>query len=66
LAERLQVAADGKVLESTALRIIFEDVDTLSRGVVDLKSTCAACAGGSELSCEARLSFTARQEILQE
>ena len=65
-AERLQVAADGKVLESTALRIIFEDVDTLSRGVVDLKSTCAACAGGSELSCEARLSFTARQEILQE
>lgn len=65
-AERVQVAADGQRLESTALRILFEDVDTISRGVVELKSSCASCAGGSALSCEARLSFTARQEILQE
>jgi hypothetical protein len=65
-AERVQVAADGKVLESTAMRIVFEDVDTISRGVVELRSSCATCAGGSALSCEARLSFTARQETLQE
>ena len=64
-AERVLVA-DGKVLESTAMRIIFEEVDTLSRGVVELRSSCAACAGGSELSCEARLSFTARRQALHE
>ena len=39
---------------------------TISRGVVELQSRCAACAGGSPLSCEARLSFTAREEVLQE
>jgi hypothetical protein len=66
LAERVQVAADGQVLESTALRIVFEDVDTISRGVVELKSSCASCAGGSGLSCDTRLSFTARQEMIQE
>lgn len=65
-AERVQVSADGQVLESTALRIIFEDLDTLSRGVVELRSSCASCAGGSALTCEARLSFTARREMLQE
>ncbi|QRK05786.1 hypothetical protein JQX13_37440 [Archangium violaceum] len=65
-AERVLVSADGQELESTALRIVFEDLDTLSRGVVELKSSCASCAGGSPLSCEARLSFTAREEALQE
>ncbi|WNG36303.1 hypothetical protein F0U61_23485 [Archangium violaceum] len=65
-AERVQVSADGQVLESTALRIVFEDLDTISRGVVELKSSCASCAGGSPLSCEARLAFTAREEVLQE
>lgn len=65
-AERVQVAADGTVLESTALRIVFEDRDTVSRGVVEFKSSCASCAGGSPLSCEARLAFTAREEVLQE
>jgi hypothetical protein len=64
-AERVRVA-DGQVLESTALRIIFEDLGTLSRGVVELKSSCASCAGGGALSCEARLSFIAREETLQE
>ncbi|MCY1079079.1 hypothetical protein [Archangium lansingense] len=65
-AERVLVAADGKALESTAMRIVFEELDTISRGVVELRSSCATCAGGSALSCEARLSFTARQETLQE
>ncbi|MFE8599556.1 hypothetical protein [Archangium violaceum] len=65
-AERVLVSADGQVLESTTLRIVFEDLDTLSRGVVELRSSCAACAGGGALSCDARLAFTARQEILQE
>jgi hypothetical protein len=65
-AERVLVSSDGKPLESTTLRIIFEKLDTLSKGVVELKSSCASCAGGSPLSCEARLSFTARQEVLQE
>lgn len=65
-AERVRVAADGTVLESTALRIVFEERDTLSKGVVELKSSCASCAGGSPLSCEARLAFTAREEVLQE
>jgi hypothetical protein len=65
-AERVQVTANGQVLESTALRIVFEDLDTVSRGVVELKSSCASCGGGSPLSCEARLAFTAREEVLQE
>jgi hypothetical protein len=65
-AERVQVTTEGQVLESTALHIVFEDRDTLSKGVVELKSRCASCAGGSALSCETRLSFTAREEILQE
>lgn len=64
--ERVQVAADGQVLESTAMRIVFEDLDTISRGVVDLKASCASCAGGSALTCETRLAFTAREEVLQE
>ncbi|PTL77324.1 hypothetical protein [Vitiosangium sp. GDMCC 1.1324] len=65
-AERVQVSADGQVLESTALHIVFEDLDTVSKGVVELKASCASCAGGSALSCEARLAFTAREEVLQE
>jgi len=65
-AERVQVSADGQVLESTALRIVFEKLDTISRGVVELRSSCASCAGGGALSCEARLSFTAREETLRE
>ncbi|QRO01617.1 hypothetical protein JRI60_22635 [Archangium violaceum] len=64
-AERVQVN-EGQVQESTALHIVFEDRDTISKGVVELKSHCASCAGGSALSCEARLSFTAREEMLQE
>ena len=60
------VTTDGQVQESTALRIVFEERGTLSRGVVELKSRCASCAGGNALSCEARLSFTAREEMLQE
>jgi hypothetical protein len=63
---QVQVADDGKVLESTALRIVFEDRDILSKGVVELKSSCASCAGGSPLSCETRLAFTAWEEVLQE
>jgi hypothetical protein len=65
-AERVQVAADGQVLESTAMHIVFEVRDTISRGVVELASRCATCVGGSALSCQARLSFTAREETLHE
>jgi hypothetical protein len=65
-AERVVVATDGQVLESTALRILFEERATISRGLVELKSRCASCAGGSPLSCDTRLAFTARTEVLQE
>lgn len=65
-AERVVATSDGQVLESTALRVVFEDRDTLSKGLVELASRCASCAGGSALACEARLSFTAREEVLQE
>ncbi|HEX8437610.1 hypothetical protein [Archangium sp.] len=65
-AERVVVTTEGQVLESTAIRVLFEDRDTLSKGVVELASRCASCAGGSALACETRLAFTAREEVLQE
>lgn len=65
-AERVQVGDDGKELESTAVHIVFERRGTISRGVVELSSRCATCAGGSALSCQAQLSFTAREEKLPE
>jgi len=65
-AERVVAASDGQVLESTALRVVFEERGTVSKGLVELSSRCATCAGGSALSCDTRLSFTAREEVLQE
>jgi hypothetical protein len=65
-AERVVVATNGQVLESTALRVVFEERGTISKGLVELASRCASCAGGNALGCDARLSFTAREEVLQE
>lgn len=65
-AERVTADASGNMLERVALRVEFEERGTVSRGTVHLFSNCASCAGGSTLSCAARLSFTAREEPLPE
>ena len=65
-AERVVATSDGQVQESMSLRVLFEERGTISKGLLELASRCATCAGGSALSCDARLSFTAREEVLQE
>jgi hypothetical protein len=66
-AERVVVGPGGQELESTALRVVFEQArGPVSLGVLELKSRCATCAEGRPLSCEARLAFTAREESLRE